>query len=365
MVSRTILTKSAVLGIVILPCIICILVLGSCGCMTTGPVKPASPQEHSSEISFQDMTGNTITLPHPADRIITTSTYATEYLIAIGAADKIIGNKDEAFKNPLLKDHILRADIVGSGGTPDFEKIVAMHPDIVLMPVETSATVKEKFRKANMTVAYFDYYSLDTMPSMVRTMGKITGHSVQAEQYLQFYQRYDDTITERLQNISVDTRPRVYYEMSGDYSTAGRGSGGYNYLKRMEVKNIAGDLPGSYPVVSPEWILAEDPDIIFKNCEQAVKTQNLSEVYDDLKKRPGFSTLSAIRNNRTYIVSSNILYGPRNIIGLLYLAKLSYPERFTDIDPDYILDLYAEQFFPGANMTETVYPTFKDKYANK
>jgi len=336
--------------------IIWVLFLGSCGCVTTGTALPPAQQDLYQEISFEDMTGNTLTLLHPADRIITTSTYATEYLIVIGAADSIIGNKEEAFKNPLLKDHLRNASVVGASGTPDFETIVALHPDIVLMPVETSATIKEKFKNANLTVAYFDYYSIDAMPSMIRAMGEITGHSAQAEQYLRFYQRNDALINERLQNISTGRSPTVYYEMSGAYTTAGKGSGGYNYLSRLKVRNVAGELPGSYPVVSPEWIMAEDPEIIFKNCEQAQNTQNLLEVYDDLKQRPGFSTLSAVRNNRTYVVSSNILYGPRNIIGLLYLAKLSYPEQFSDVDPDYALDMYAAQFFSGANLTETVYP---------
>jgi len=44
-------------------------------------------------------------------------------------------------------------------------------------------------------------------------------------------------------------------------------------------------------------------------------------------------------------------------VGLLTLAKICYPDRFADIDPDSVLDYYAEQFFSNSSKTETVYPT--------
>lgn len=299
------------------------------------------------------MTNTTITLDHPAERIITTSTYATEYLIVINAGDRIIGAKEDVLNDPLFKSHLTHAVAVGGSDAPDFEKIVSLNPDIILMPGETSATIKEKFRKTNLTVAYFNYYSPETLTNTIQAMGVLTGNPDEAREYLEFYQKYDDIVTERLQNISPNQEITIYYEMSGDYNTAGKGSGGYNYLKKLHMKNIAEDLPGNYPTVSAEWIIDNDPDVITKN---GLPTDNLSNRYYDLVTRSGLSNLSAIRNNRTYLVSSNILYGPRNIIGLIYLAKISYPERFQDIEPESVLDDYAESFFTGANITETVYP---------
>ena len=150
--------------------------------------------------------------------------------------------------------------------------------------------------------------------------------------------------------------PTVYYEMSTDYSAAGKGSGGYNYVQKVKGNNIAGELNVSYPVVSPEWLVTEDPQVIIKICDQVASNKSLSAAFDSLKGRSGFSNISAIKNNRSYAVSTNILYGPRQIIGLLALGKICYPDRFADIDPGSVLDIYAEQFFKNSNQTETVYP---------
>lgn len=336
-----------------------LLLIGIFVCVTgcTSPANPMIPMNNSSSglVTIVDLTNNSITLYHPADRIVTTSTYATEYLIAIGAGDKIIGDKVEVIQDPLFQSHLANAQVVGAGGNPDFEKIIALNPDIIFMPVETTASAKEQFRKANLTVVYFDYYSLDAMPGMVRAMGKITGRSSQAQAYLDFYRKYDDLLTNRLQNVSTNQETPVYYEMSTDYSTAGVGSGGYNYLKKLRVKNVAGDLPGSYPVVSAEWILSENPEVITKNSGTS---QNMSDTYNALVERPGFSAISAVKNKRVYVVNSDTLYGPRNIIGLISLAKIYYPDRFYDIDPDSVLDEYAGTFFEGANNMELVYPNF-------
>ena len=328
------------------------------GCIGNQETKVIAGNESPvSMITVTDCQNNTVSLQHPANRIVTTSYYAAEYLVVLGAGDQIIGVNERIKENPLFSGQLNNAQVIGSDTTPDIEKITALNPDVVLLPVETSSSVRSQFHNTGLNVAYFDYYSLSEVPFTIRSLGKMTGKEENAERYLNFYTTYDDLISERLENVTPDEEPTVYYEMGSDYSTAGKGSGGYNYLQKVKGDNIAGDLDVSYPVVSPEWIVAKDPQVLIKICDQAATNSSLSTTFANLKGRSGFSDIHAIKDNRSYIVSTNILYGPRQIVGLLTLAKICYPDRFADIDPDSILDRYAEQFFNNSSKTETVYPT--------
>lgn len=350
-------------GINVLICtnlLIIILVICCGGCLSQKEINSTPSEKYiETNITNVDSQKEIIDLSHPATRIITTSTYATEYLIALGADDAIIGVNSNIKDNPLFFGHLNNAQIVGSAGAPDIEKIVSLHPDVVLLPVETSEAMKAKFRTSNLKTVYYDFYSLQAVPGLVRSIGNLTGNNDRAEKYLRLYEKYNAILNNRTQDIHENNGSRVYYEMSGDYSTSGKGSGGYNYLQKLKANNTAEDLPVSYPVVSGEWLIAENPDVIIKLCDQANPENTLYDRYDILKKRPELQDISAGKNNRTYIISTNILYGPRVIVGLATLGKILYPDKFSDIDPSSILDEYAMNFFTGANHTETVYPLIR------
>jgi iron complex transport system substrate-binding protein len=114
------------------------------------------------------------------------------------------------------------------------------------------------------------------------------------------------------------------------------------------VNNLAENLIGECVQVSPEWIIAQDPEII-------IKTGGIDR-YSEIMNRQGFDQISAVRNERVYVLNSSLIYGPRDVIGRVYLAKIFYPDLFSDISPDQILDEYAGEFVPGANKTCPVYP---------
>ena len=84
----------------------------------------------------------------------------------------------------------------------------------------------------------------------------------------------------------------------------------------LNVSNIAFDVDG-YAQISREVIVNRNPEIII--------TLNS----DAITKDPAFNEISAVDNNRVYILPSDALSidGPRFIDGIEELALLIYPEN--------------------------------------
>ena len=109
------------------------------------------------------------------------------------------------------------------------------------------------------------------------------------------------------------------------------------------------------PKVTPEWVISQDPDVIFKVV--AIKSdKTLSEVRDAVIHRSGFEALSAVKNNQVFVLNGDLAYGPRSLAGLVYLAKALHPDQFRDVSPDDVLKEYAEKFVSGMETGEYYSP---------
>ncbi|MDO8871137.1 MAG: ABC transporter substrate-binding protein [Methanoregula sp.] len=354
--SGTLIHSKAGLAIIAISAIIILLTCS--GCITTG-IAPdqqdssGEPVDHpDTGITITDSLGNTVTLPHTARRIICQNGMAAELLVAIGSGDHIVGVSDALMTERYVIEKIPQAQSIGDWQTPNIERIITLKPDVMI--VYSSKTLNiDKITAANITVIYADCNRVRDLPKEARNLGKLTGKDQEAERYARYVEGYLNLIDERLANLTESERPRVYVEMYRDYMAQGRGSTGDSILKSLKARNIAENITTSSAVVSPDWIIQQDPDVILKYVSRA---KNLSEGYESMRTRPEFSPLRAMHDNRVYAIKGDAISGPRGVSGLLYVAKTLYPDRFADIDPKKVLHEYAEMFVSGADSIETYLP---------
>ena len=67
----------------------------------------------------------------------------------------------------------------------------------------------------------------------------------------------------------------------------------------------------------------------------------LEKVRNEILSRPGASAISAVKNDRVYVVSGSQFYGLDSIVGIAYFAKLFHPD--VDLDPEQIYREYLER----------------------
>ncbi len=298
-------------------------------------------------ITITDACGYEVKVPYPAQRLVVTNSDAAEVLCALGAGDRIIGvTAHTARMCSDLFPELRGKTIIGSWQHPSVEKIIELAPDVVItydMWWPSQKEFAEQLAPFGISVVRAPCYRIDRLAEDVKILGRIVGREEKAQEYIEYYQEILDEVENRLKGIN--RRVRVYGEGYGDYRAVSKGSGAYELLERAGVDNIAGRQPISSPQISPEWVVDKNPEVIIKEASPGSVKMGYGILDREaivnfrnslLTRRPAWNRIEAVKNCRVYIIAGEIWADPRTPIGILYVAKWCYPERFKDIEPESI-----------------------------
>jgi iron complex transport system substrate-binding protein len=340
-----------------------LLVLSLSGCTQTATPTPAPANNTTSTaVTITDTNGNVFTLPKTADRIVVTNSDAAEVLIALGAKDKIVGVASIVKKNPTVGPLLANVTDVGDWQNPNMEQIAQLKPDVVVTYASSKPKNADQLALINVSIVQLDCGNLNTLSKDIRTMGQLTGKIQQAEEFAGFVDTNVGLVKNRTANVTEEQKPVVYWENNKAFTTAGYLSGGDVLVTTAGGVNLAHNMSnasGGYVYMSAENILPSNPDVIIKYNGYTVggaTIQNYTAIRNELMNRTGITGVKAVNNSQVYVLSSTITYGAKSPIGLLYVAKILYPDRFADIDPAVKLDEYAQRFVPGTNQSIVIYP---------
>ena len=270
-------------------------------------------------VTVNDQEGKPLTLPKQPKAIISFSPGVTEILFAIGAGPQVIAA--DQFSDYPAEAKALKQRVKYTG--PDVESALALSPDLVIMS-RAQRTSVERFRSAGLPVFYTpEPDSLDAIVENVRMWGRLTGHPTEAN-------RVADDMRARIEAVKttvapVTEGPRAFYELSDSLVSAGDKTFIGSILTLLKAKNVATGAATDFPQLTAEAVISRDPQVIFL-ADASSAGQNL----ETLRKRPGWTSISAVRDGKVYPVDPNIgnRPGPRIVQALEEMGRLLYPERF-------------------------------------
>ena len=296
-----------------------ILVLGMSACAPAGQVTPSGP------ISMTDGLDREVTLDAPAQRIVSLAPSNTEILFAIGAGEQLVG-RDELSDYPAQVLTI--ASVGGSMGQYSTEAILALQPDLVLATELNAPELVKTLEDLGLTVYYLNNpTSLEELYKNLEIVAQLAGRQTQAQTLIGSLQTRVAVVDEKIAQAS--SRPAVFYELdSTDPAkpwTAGPGSFIDLLIQRAGAENIGNHLDSEWAQISLEQLVVLDPGIILLGDAMWGVTAQ------DLKSRPGWESLLAVKNDQIYPFDDNLVSrpGPRMVDGLEQLAKLLHPELFS------------------------------------
>jgi iron complex transport system substrate-binding protein len=140
---------------------------------------------------------------------------------------------------------------------------------------------------------------------MIRTLGALAGAGAKADALARtLKQRLSQT---RERAALLPRRPRVYFEEWDEPMISGIGwvselveaAGGIDVFK-----HLAGGKSAKERVVTPEMVIAAQPDIVFGSwCGKKFRSEKVVA-------RPGFETIPAIKSGRLHEIKSPLILQP-------------------------------------------------------
>ena len=350
---------------------------------------PSETKKDSSQmnkpIEITDVTGRTVTLKKPAERVVLQWSGAGGPFFTISAlmgkdTPKVIAGMDTSlqdYRADMWKHfttempELAKIPVVGTIGDKTFnaEQVVALNPDVIFIPVDLKdqyeSDAKAKMDAAGIQTIYIDYHAekLESHQKSIKAIGKALGKEERAAEISKFY---TDRVTRVLDRVSKINKPKptVYLEvgMNGPEEFGNSFSSNYSWgaLATMAGADvITKDVIKKTSPINPEFILEKNPDIImimgsywpkkptsmrlgFDTNE--AKSQELLKAFTT--ERQGWPELKAVQSKNVFSTHHGLPREVYDVAVFEYLAKTFYPEEFKDVDPEGTLKEFYDKFLP-------------------
>lgn len=288
------------------------LVLTACGggdvASTSTSVALTSTTPPVAEADFPvtvEWHGTETTIESRPEAIVSLSPTATEMLFAVGAGSQVTAVDEYSY----YPDDAPVTDL--SGFTPNLEAIVSYAPDLVVVSDDIDGIVAALGGVGIPTLVLPGVATVEEVYDQIRVVGAATGNGAQADELAAEMKSEIDALVAGIDRPEV---PLTYYhELGSDgggsfYSVTSSTFIG-EVFGAFGLENIAdpADSDGfGYPVLSVEFILDADPDLIFY-------TSCCGDTPESIAARPGWESITAVRNGAMYELNDDLAsrWGPR------------------------------------------------------
>lgn len=253
-----------------------------------------------------DDLGRIVELPAPARRVVSLAPSLTESLFAIGAGGDVVGRT--IYCN--YPAEALSVPTVGGMTNPGIESIVARRPDLIVVSME--GNTPDDFRRLTSLGIPLYVSNPRTLEDIYRSLdrlGVLTGRGEQAGHLV-------DSLRRRERELRAMARPRPLSALVLVSLQPLMAAGGNTLLNELltlaGARNPAASLPGHYPAISREVVVANPPDVLFVTSDLPSDTGSLTSLFPEWKR------LRAVREGRVYSLDADIVSrpGPRSLEAL-------------------------------------------------
>ena len=273
------------------------------------------------------------------------------------------------------------ADMIDVGSTFrddfDLEKLIETDCDCAILGAyqynglgEDKVKVLEDAGIPVVVINYSDF-SEDAKDKSTEILGKLFQVEDRANEILDDYHKRLDFVKDRVAKATENGKKTTFHEWCSSissFSEIGSSDGPDSclgsYLNIAGADDISYEVfekdPDTNGVLDKEYILEKDPEYWFVVGGEAkdstkdivltgyniTEDQTLASCENLISSRPGFETLTAVKEGNIYFLDNGMIRTMRDSILTEYLAKILYPEYFEDVDPIQEWADFSEKYMP-------------------
>lgn len=265
-------------------------------------------------ITLKDATGREVTLTAEPKRIISIAPSNTELVFALGKGSLLVGRTDFCDFPAEAK----QIESVGSLFPPNYEKIVSLKADLILMMGGNEPERTKLINDYKQTVFVVQPNNFEQLYAGIKNLGVILNAQPAAEKVVTDMQSQVKAVTDKV--AKATTKPSVFYPTWTDpLMTAGSETFLDDIIRLAGGTNAAADVKG-FTTYSMEKLQATNPDFLVTGSK---------DVTDKIKADKAWAGFKAVKENKLVQVPDNNLVtrpGPRIVQGLQWFAETLHPE---------------------------------------
>jgi iron complex transport system substrate-binding protein len=207
---------------------------------------------------------------------------------------------------------------IGTLLEPNIEKIVALHPDLVIATKDGNR--KESIaRLEGLGIKVYvmnPYGNFDALCADFNALGAYLDKKAEAEKVIASARKRIAAVEKK---AAAQKKFTVFWQIGVQpLFTVSRGSFSNEFIERAGGRNIFGSLVQPYPRISREAVIQKNPDVIFLVAMGDVSRQ-------EEKEWQQYPQLSAVQHHRIYTLSDTLFTDPTPASisdGVEYIAGL-------------------------------------------
>lgn len=244
------------------------------------------------------------------NRIVVLDPATVEMIYMLGAEDKIVGVANLERSKVWPEEKVAKLESVGTFIKPSLERIITLKPDLVITSALTDDNLNNGLKSNNIEAKRIQANSIEEIFTNFLEVAKMLEKENEANKII----AEKRAKLEEIKKMATINKKGLFVMSASPLMVFGNDNLPNDIMKLLNIKNIAENQKGRNPIVTPEFIIKENPDIIITllpNPAQIMATN------------PQLKNVNAIKNNKFIVVnSSQILRGsPRTIDQIEEIAK--------------------------------------------
>lgn len=291
-----------------------------------------SPASSGTGREVTDRTGVSMQIPAHPKRVVILNPSQVDLYCAAGGAGTIVGKPTTHSFSADTEAAVRSAEEVGMIHQPNQEKILALHPDLVIgVNVPYHQQLRESLAKAGIPL-YINV--LDSYQDVLDTLtffGELTGNQEQAEKSIKKLQSDHEQAVQKTQGHN-SPRAVILFQTPQGSSAATRHSFAGDLMQQMGGQNLAdqaGSAEAAFVPLSTEYIIRQNPEVIFI-ISMGNTEEQLKNFTDSLSSDPVWNGTDAVKNHRVFVLPNELFTvnpGMRMGEAMKTMAEALYPRE--------------------------------------